>query len=123
MIGSWSNRIIEGSRCHMRDRHALDTPERDVNYVALGLVAEFWNPSALERTAVEVSKPDQMASKLGRLGLLQDEPGGVPFTGQAVPGMEAARAWSAAFTRNVERLMPILRACSRQGAGGREGAR
>jgi hypothetical protein len=35
---------------------------------------------------------NQMASKLGRLGLLQDEPGGCPCTGQAVPGMEAARA-------------------------------
>jgi hypothetical protein len=39
MIGSWSNRIIEESRCHMRDRHALDKSNRDVNYVALGLAA------------------------------------------------------------------------------------
>ena len=38
MIGSWSNRIIDESRCHLRDRHALDTAEPDVNYVALGLV-------------------------------------------------------------------------------------
>jgi hypothetical protein len=37
MIGSWSNRIIEESRCHMRDRHALDKSNRDVNYVALAL--------------------------------------------------------------------------------------
>ena len=37
MIGSWSNRIIDESRCHMRDRHALDRPNQDVNYVALGL--------------------------------------------------------------------------------------
>ena len=37
MIGSWSNRIIDESRCHMRDRHALDTPNQDVNYMALGL--------------------------------------------------------------------------------------
>lgn len=37
MIGSWSNRIIEESRCHMRDRHALDMTNLDVNYVALGL--------------------------------------------------------------------------------------
>ena len=43
-----------------------------------------------KRTAVEVSKPDQTASKLGRLGLLQDELGGSPCTGQVVPGMEAA---------------------------------
>ncbi len=37
MIGSWSNRIIEESRCHTWDRHALDRSKRDVNYVALGL--------------------------------------------------------------------------------------
>ena len=37
MIGSWSNRIIEESRCHTQDQHALDTPEPDVNYVALRL--------------------------------------------------------------------------------------
>jgi hypothetical protein len=38
MIGSWSNRIIEKSRCHMWDRHALDTFNPDLNYLALGLV-------------------------------------------------------------------------------------
>jgi len=72
-----------------------------------------------ERTAVEVSKPDQTASKLGRLGLLQDEPGGCPCIGQAVPGMEAARAWSAAFTRNVGRRTLILPAgpCGREVRG------
>ena len=37
MIGSWSNQIIDESRCHMRDRHTLDTPNPDVNYVTLGL--------------------------------------------------------------------------------------
>ena len=37
MIGSWSNRIIEESRCHTWDRHALDRSNRDVNYVALPL--------------------------------------------------------------------------------------
>jgi hypothetical protein len=44
MIGSWSNRIIEESRCRMRDRHALDATNLDVNYVALGLrlVANAW---------------------------------------------------------------------------------
>jgi hypothetical protein len=41
MIGSWSNRIIEESRCHTWDRHALDTFNPDVNYVALGL-AQVW---------------------------------------------------------------------------------
>ena len=38
MIGSWSNQIIDESRCHVRDRHTLDTPNSDANYVALGLV-------------------------------------------------------------------------------------
>jgi len=37
MIGSWSNRIIDESRCHMRDRHALDTFNPNANYVALAL--------------------------------------------------------------------------------------
>jgi hypothetical protein len=37
MIGSWSNQIIDESRCPMRDRHALDTPNQNVNYVALRL--------------------------------------------------------------------------------------
>ena len=37
MIGSWSNRIIDESRCHARDRHTFDTSNSDVNYVTLGL--------------------------------------------------------------------------------------
>jgi hypothetical protein len=37
MIGSWSNQIIEESRCHIKDRHALDASNRNVNYTALGL--------------------------------------------------------------------------------------
>jgi hypothetical protein len=37
MIGSWSNRIIDESRCQIEDRHALDASNPDVNYVALGL--------------------------------------------------------------------------------------
>ena len=32
---------------------------------------------------------------------------GVPFTGQAVPGMKAARSCSAASARNVGRRVPI----------------
>jgi hypothetical protein len=40
MIGSWSNRIIDESRCHTRDRHALDGPNQDVNYVTL------WEPES-----------------------------------------------------------------------------
>jgi hypothetical protein len=35
--------------------------------------------------------------------LFQDESGGCPCIGQTMPGMEAARAWSAAFTWNVGR--------------------
>src|SRR5260370_33804161 len=38
MIRSWSHRIIDEPRCHMRDRHAFDTSNRDVNYVTLRLV-------------------------------------------------------------------------------------
>ena len=37
MIGSWSNRIIDESRCHIRDRHTFDTSNSDVNYVTLAL--------------------------------------------------------------------------------------
>jgi hypothetical protein len=38
----------------------------------------------------------------------RDESGGCPFTGQAVSGMQAARAWSVASVRNVGRRVPIL---------------
>ena len=51
--------------------------------------------------------------------MLRDEPGGCPFTGQAVPGMEVARAWSAAFARNVGRRTPIPAACPRAGRAGK----
>jgi hypothetical protein len=37
----------------------------------------------------------------------RDELGGNPLTGQAVSGMEATRAWSAAFAWNVGRHVPI----------------
>ena len=37
----------------------------------------------------------------------RDESGGCPFTGQAVSGMQAARAWSVASVRNVGRRVPI----------------
>jgi hypothetical protein len=40
---------------------------------------------------------------------LRDEPGGSPFTGQAVSGIEAASAWSAAAARNMGRRALILR--------------
>jgi hypothetical protein len=40
----------------------------------------------------------------------RDEPGGCPFIGQVVSGMQAARAWSAAPARNVGRRTSILSA-------------
>jgi hypothetical protein len=40
---------------------------------------------------------------------LWDEPGGSPLTGQVVSGMEATRAWSAAFAWNVGRHAPTRR--------------
>jgi hypothetical protein len=67
---------------------------------------------------------------------LRDEPGGYPLTGQAVSGMQATRARSAASARNRRRRVPILagpdhgavrqgvpRAAEPQGAGYRRGAR
>jgi hypothetical protein len=36
----------------------------------------------------------------------QDKPGGCPLTGQAVSGVQAARAWSAALAWNVGRRVP-----------------
>ena len=42
MIGSWSNRIMKESRCHIRDRHALDTTNQDANYVALPLALTLY---------------------------------------------------------------------------------
>ena len=54
----------------------------------------------------------------------RDESGGCPFIGQAVSGMQAARAWSAASARNLGRHVPILSSRTRCeiGAGERERA-
>ena len=41
-------------------------------------------------TTAEASKLFQTASELGRWCVSRDEPGGYPFTGQAVPGAEVA---------------------------------
>lgn len=38
----------------------------------------------------------------------RDESGGCPLTGQAVSGVKAARAWSAAATGNVGKRVSIL---------------
>ena len=51
---------------------------------------------------------------------LRDEPGGSPLTGQAVSGMEATRAWSAAFAWNVGRHVPIPRPAGDAAGGKRE---
>ena len=52
----------------------------------------------------------------------RDEPGGCPFTGQAVPGMKAARARSAASARNAGRRAPILRRVAGEVPGGARGS-
>jgi hypothetical protein len=38
----------------------------------------------------------------------RDEPGGSPFIGQVVSGMQVARVWSAAAVGNLGRRVPIL---------------
>ena len=45
--------------------------------------------------------------KTGVSGCFRDEPGGCPLIGQAVSGMKATRAWSAATAWNVGRRIPI----------------
>ena len=73
-----------------------------------------------KRTAVDVSKR-QDGIETGETHSSRDEPGGCPVIGQAVSGMEAARAWSAAPARNVGRPVPIrLPACLRVAGGERE---
>jgi len=44
--------------------------------------------------------------------------GGSPFTGQMVSGVKAARACSAATTRNAGRRVPIRRPVAWEGRGG-----
>ncbi len=74
-----------------------------------------------KRIAAEVSKRNTDGIETGAVGLSQDESGGGPPVGQTVPGMEATRAWSAAFTRNVGRPVPILPPAAV--GGWRQGAR
>jgi hypothetical protein len=69
-----------------------------------------------KRIAADVSKTYEMAIKTEVLIWLQDQSDGSPLTGQAVPGMEATRARSAAFTRNVGRQALTLQPA--QVAGG-----
>jgi len=61
--------------------------------------------------------------RTGEFKSLRDEPGGCPLIGQAVSGVKAARARSAAPARNVGRRVPILHARAPGGVGMREGAR
>lgn len=49
-----------------------------------------------------------MTSKPGRSAVVRDEPGGCPLIGQAVSGMKAARARSAASARNLGRQASTL---------------
>jgi hypothetical protein len=52
----------------------------------------------------------EVASEPGVTAWPGIEPGGYPITGQVVPGAEVARAWHAAFVRNVGKRAPILTA-------------
>ena len=75
-----------------------------------------------ERTADDVSK--QAADiRTGSVKWVRDEPGGNPFTGQAVSGMEAARVRSAASAWNVGRRMPTPPPWRWRALGRQEGAR
>ena len=55
--------------------------------------------------------------RTGEFKSLRDEPGGCPLIGQAVSGVKAARARSAAPARNVGRRVPILYARAPGGVG------
>jgi hypothetical protein len=50
----------------------------------------------------------KVASKPGVSDWPGTEPGGYPVTGQVVPGAKVARAWHAAFMRNVGKRALIL---------------
>ena len=61
-----------------------------------------------ERTAVDVSKRIWGGIETGVVQRSRDEPGGCPRIGQVVPGMEVARARTAALARNVGRRAATL---------------
>ena len=62
--------------------------------------------------------------KTGVCACLRDEPGGCPLTGQAVSGVKAARAWSAASAGNGGKRALMLRlGYLGKGSERREGAR
>ena len=58
--------------------------------------------------------------RTGEFKSLRDEPGGCPLIGQAVSGVKAARAWSAASAGNVGRRVPIRACLCHQRHAGRE---
>ena len=70
-----------------------------------------------KRTAVDVSKQVD-GIRTGAVKWFRDEPGGCPCIGQAVSGMEAARAWSAAYAWNVGRRASTLSTGPGVGVGG-----
>ena len=94
---------------------------------------ERWGKGAVMRQVgtgkVSVSEPlrtcrnKQLTSEPDRLNGSGMSLAGAPFTGQAVSGMEAARARSAASAWNVGRRMPIPPPWRRRVLGRQEGAR
>ena len=62
-----------------------------------------------KRTADDVSKEYQMASKPGHDPWLRDESGGDLLTAQVASGMKAARAWSGLWRGTWEPVAPIRR--------------
>jgi hypothetical protein len=63
-------------------------------------------PRGIHRLTASLFREE--ASKPGVTAWPGIEPGGYPITGQVVPGAEVARAWTAAFVRNVGKRAPIL---------------
>jgi hypothetical protein len=68
-------------------------------------------------------RDQEVASKPGHPNSPETSLAGVPFIGQVVPGMKAARVRSAAFAWNVGRRVPTLPACAGLVWVRREGAR
>jgi hypothetical protein len=77
-----------------------------------------------ERTVDEASKNNRRHQNRGVCMSLRYEPGGCPLTGQAVSGVKAARAWSAASAGNGGKRALMLRlGYLGKGSERREGAR
>ena len=65
-----------------------------------------------KRTTDEVSKAISVTSKPGSNLCARDEPGGCLLTGQAVSGVEVARAWSGLLCGTWEPVAPMGRPAS-----------